>query len=37
VAYRTTIGSRIEQWKIYQVLSKNFLVRWYLKVRDLGV
>lgn len=37
VAYRLRIGSRIEQWKIYQVLSKNFLVRWYLKVRDLGV
>ena len=37
VAYRTHIGSKIEQWKIYQIISKNFLVRWYLKIRDLGV
>jgi uncharacterized protein (TIGR03546 family) len=37
VAYRTHLGSRIEQWKIYQVVSKNFLVRWYRRVRDLGL
>jgi uncharacterized protein (TIGR03546 family) len=37
VAYRTTIGARVEQWKIFQILSKNFVVRWYLKIRDLGV
>ncbi|MGB2867544.1 MAG: TIGR03546 family protein [Bacteroidota bacterium] len=36
VAYRTHVGSKIEQWKIYQIISKNFVVRWYLKIRDLG-
>lgn len=37
VAYRTHLGSRIEKWKIYQILSKNFLVQWYQKIRDLGL
>lgn len=37
VAYRTHLFSRIEKWKIYQVLSKNFLVVWYQRIRDLGV
>ena len=37
VAYRTHIYARIEKWKIYQVLSKNFLVVWYRRIRDLGV
>lgn len=36
IAYRSTVGARIERSKIYQVISKNFLVRWYQKVRDLG-
>lgn len=36
VAYRAHIGAKIEQWKIFQVISKNFLVRWYLKIRDFG-
>jgi uncharacterized protein (TIGR03546 family) len=36
VAYRKTIGARIERSKIYQVISKNFLVQWYQRVRDLG-
>ena len=36
VAYRTTIGARIEKTRLYQVLSKNFLVVWYQKVRDFG-
>lgn len=35
-AYRTHLGARIERWKIYQVISKNFLVQWYQKVRNLG-
>lgn len=37
VAYRTNIGARMERWKIFQIISKNFIVRWYLKVRDMGV
>ena len=37
VAYRTHLFARIERWKIYQVLSKNAVVRWYQKIRDWGV
>jgi uncharacterized protein (TIGR03546 family) len=36
IAYRKTVGARIEKTKLYQIISKNFLVRWYEKVRDLG-
>lgn len=36
VAYRTHIHARIEQWKIYKVLSKNSLVVWYQRIRSLG-
>ncbi len=37
VAYRTHLFSKIEKWKIYQILSKNALVTWYQKIRDWGV
>lgn len=36
VAYRTHIGASVERWKIYQIVSKSALVRWYDKVRNLG-
>jgi len=36
VAYRSHLGARIEQWKFYQVISKNAVFRWYRKVRDWG-
>jgi uncharacterized protein (TIGR03546 family) len=36
VAYRLHIGKRVAQWKIYQIVSKSSLVRWYQKVRSLG-
>lgn len=35
VAYRTHIHSRLEKWKIYQVLDRSKLVDWYRKIRDL--
>lgn len=35
VAYRTHIHSRIEKWKIYQILNRSSLVKWYQKIRDL--
>lgn len=35
VAYRTHLGARIEKWKIYQIISKNSIVKWYQKVRDI--
>jgi uncharacterized protein (TIGR03546 family) len=37
IAYRTTIGVHIEQWKIYQILKRNSLVQWYQRVRDMAV
>ncbi len=37
VAYRTHLGSRIEKWKVYQVVRNNKIVQWYQKIRDLGV
>ncbi len=37
VAYRTHIHSRVEKWRIYQILSKNSLVQWYQRIRNLGV
>ena len=36
VAYRTHIHAKIEKWKIYQILSKNSLVKWYQRIRNLG-
>jgi uncharacterized protein (TIGR03546 family) len=36
LAYRTHLHTRIEKWKIYQVLSKSALVRWYDRVKNLG-
>lgn len=37
IAYRTTIGAHIERWKIYQILKRNTLVKWYQRVRDMAV
>ena len=36
LAYRTHLHTKIEKWKIYQVLSKSTLVRWYDRVKNLG-
>lgn len=36
IAYRATIGARIERSKIYQVLKRNALVTWYTKIRDFA-
>lgn len=36
VQYRTHLHSKIEKWKIYQIISKNSLVQWYHRVRDFG-
>ena len=33
----TEVDRRVNiETKFYQIISKNFLVRWYEKVRDLG-
>jgi uncharacterized protein (TIGR03546 family) len=36
VAYRTHIGASVEKWKIYQIISKSAVVRWYDNIRNLG-
>jgi uncharacterized protein (TIGR03546 family) len=36
LAYRAHLHTRIEKWKIYQVISKSALVRWYDRVKNLG-
>ncbi len=36
VTYREHIHSRVEKWKIYQILSRNSLVQWYQRIRNLG-
>ena len=36
VAYRTHVHSAMESWRLYQIISKSALVRWYFKIRDLG-
>lgn len=36
LAYRTSISARVEQWKVYQVVRQNSVVRWYMKLRDMG-
>jgi uncharacterized protein (TIGR03546 family) len=36
LAYRARLGSKVERWKVYQVLQRSALVRWYQRLRDLG-
>ena len=37
IAYRGHLHTKIEQWKIYQIINRNFIVQWYLKIRDWGI
>ncbi len=36
VAYRTTVGARVEKMKIYQIVKRSALVQWYERLRDIG-
>jgi uncharacterized protein (TIGR03546 family) len=36
VAYRATVGARVEKWKVYQVMKRSSLIQWYQKLRDFG-
>jgi uncharacterized protein (TIGR03546 family) len=36
IAYRATIGVKVTQWKIYQIIDRSSLVQWYKRVRSLG-
>jgi len=37
VAYRSTIGARIEKMKIYQIITKSWIVQTYQRIRGMGV
>jgi uncharacterized protein (TIGR03546 family) len=37
IAYRTTVGARIEKMKIYQIISKSWVVQTYQRIRGMGV
>jgi uncharacterized protein (TIGR03546 family) len=36
VSYRKHIGAKVEKWRIYQIVKRSVLVRWYERIRDLG-
>lgn len=36
IKYREHIGEKVHNWKIYQTINRSTMVRWYIKVRDLG-
>jgi len=35
IAYRSNLGAKIEKSKFVKALKGNFLVKWYIKIRDL--
>lgn len=35
IAYRKTVGARVQKMKLYQVIKHSSLVQWYTKIRDL--
>jgi uncharacterized protein (TIGR03546 family) len=37
VVYRSTVGAQIEKTKIYQILSKSWIVQTYQRIRGLGI
>lgn len=36
IAYRATIGARIQKWKLYQIIKSSTLYQWYERIRSLG-
>jgi uncharacterized protein (TIGR03546 family) len=36
LVYRSHVEARVEKWKIYKIVHRSLLVRWYTKIRDLG-
>jgi uncharacterized protein (TIGR03546 family) len=37
IAYRSHVGKRIEKMKIYQIISKSWIVQTYQRIRGMGV
>ena len=36
VAYRSTLGVRMQKMKIYKIIDRSSLVQWYRRIRSLG-
>ena len=36
VAYRSTLGVRMQKLKIYQILNRSSLIQWYKRIRNMG-
>ena len=36
IAYRATLGVRMQKIKIYQIIDRSSLIQWYKRVRSLG-
>lgn len=36
LAYRAHLHTKIEKWKVYQIISKSSLVRWYDRIKNFG-
>ena len=36
IAYRTTVGARVEKMKIFQIVRRSAIVQWYERLRDIG-
>jgi uncharacterized protein (TIGR03546 family) len=37
IAYRSHVGARIEKMKIYQIISRSWIVQTYQRIRGMGV
>jgi uncharacterized protein (TIGR03546 family) len=36
LAYRATLGVKMHKFKVYQIIDRSSLIKWYRRVRDLG-
>ncbi len=36
LVYRATLGEKIAQWKVYQIVKSSTLYKWYIRIRDIG-
>lgn len=36
IAYRERVHAKVEKWKVFQMVKKSLLVRWYERIRDIA-
>jgi len=36
IAYRATLGVRMQKMKVYQLIDRSAIVQWYKRIRDIG-